>query len=200
MRKAGNPTGLGRADPLVLPLPRLAGRPPAPGAAALAGQHAEQALPLEQVSRLLWHGLGLGRHGSGGRAAAAVAGRCDLELYACLPDGGYRYDAPAHALRRVTPHDCRALAGCAGRGSAPALLLVYVVAGADEDTGSEECGRLPASDPASVAARVAAYCAGAGLEARGADWVDGPLAALLRLPPGRRVALAQTVRALPAAH
>lgn len=198
MRKAGNPPGLGQADPLVVPLPRLAGRPSAPGAAAPAGQHAEQALPLEQVSRLLWHGLGLGRRGSGGRAAAAaVAGRCDLELYACLPDGGYRYEAPAHALRRVTPHDCRALAG---GGSAPALVLVYVVDGADEETGCEECGRLPGSDPASIAARVAAYCARAGLEARGVDWVDGPLAALLRLAPGRRVALAQTVRALPAAH
>lgn len=184
------------SEPFVLPLPRLAGRPRVRAGAAAGGQRAEHSFSAEQVSRLLWHGLGLNRRGSGGRAAASAGQRRDLEVYVCLPDGGYRYDAPDHALHRVTPHDHRPLAGCDASGPAPALSLVYVVCGGpDEETGWEECGRLPDADPASVAGSVAAYCAKAGLHARGEEWFAPHLGTLLGLAPGRRVALTQTVRA-----
>lgn len=181
----------------VLALPRFAGPPPARAAApAEGGKALERSFSPEQISRLLWHALGLNRHGSGGRAAASSGRPQDLEIYVCLPDGGYRYDVPEHALYRVTPRDCRSMAGFHCGPATPALVLVYVDGGdAGEDSDCEESGRMPDADPATIAGNVAAYCAEAGLDARGGKWFTPQLASLFGLGPSRRVVLAQTVRA-----
>lgn len=180
----------------ILPLPRMAGAARV-RAAPVAGQRKEHSLPLEQVSCLLWHGLGLNRHGSGGRAVLSGRRRRDLEVYVCLPDGGYRYDAPEHALYRVTSHDCRLLAGCDPAGTAPALVLVYVTGGLEDDeAGWEESGRMANADAATIAGNVAAYCARAGLHVHGGQWFPQQLGAMLGLDASARVALTQTVQPL----
>lgn len=182
--------------PSILPLPRMAGAARVRTAPA-AGQRKEHSFSLEQVSCLLWHGLGLNRHGSGGRAALSGRRRRDLEVYVCLPDGGYRYDAPEHALYRVTSHDCRLMAGCATASTAPALALVYVTCGLEnDDVGSEESGRMTDTDASTIAGNVAAYCARAGLHVHGAEWFPHQLGTMLGLDASARVALTQTVQQL----
>lgn len=184
----------GQPAPAVLPLPRYGGPARHRALSAAADRRPEHSLSLQQVSSLLWHGLGLNRHGSGGRAAVPAGGRRDLEIYVCLPGGSYRYDAPDHALHRTTSHDCRLMAGCGSSGVAPALALVYVDGGVDEDTGWEESGRMPDADAATVAAHIAAYCATAGLESLGSEWHSPLLGAALGIGPPARVVLTQAIR------
>lgn len=190
------PSAPDRAASCVLPLPVLAGPPASartgdPG----AGEQACGGFSPAQVSQLLWQGLGLTRHGSGGRVAALSCGRGGVEVYVCLAGGAYRYEPVGHALHRVSPHDGRALAGACGSGAVPSLVLVYVTGMADGREDSEECGRVPNSDPAALAEHVASYGAKAGLDAQCGEWFAPQLARLLALPPSKRVAFTQTVRA-----
>jgi len=181
----------------LLPLPRLAG--PARARKGSAGaERCAGCLPLEQVSNLLWAGFGLSCHGSGGRAAVPSRGWREVDVYVCLADGSYRYDARDHALILVAPNDLRRLAGRHGSAPAPALALVYVTDGpAEEDDAWEETGRIAGADASCIAGNVATYSAAAGFAARSESRCDPQLAAALGLRAPRRIALTQTVTAPP---
>jgi hypothetical protein len=158
-------------------------------------------LALEQVSALLWAGVGRSRPGSGGRAPVAGTQVPPVVLYAQLPQGAYRYDAREHRLLLLAPRDLRTAARTPG-AQRPTMELVYVWdQRCLEDPGSEECGVLGGADVASIADQVGAYCASAGLEASAQEHADPRLAAALRLAPGERIAYVQAVHPLePAAH
>lgn len=182
---------------VVLPLPRRAGPPREPRNTPQPAR----TLSLEQVSDLLWAGFGLNRHGSGGRAAIPARGWRALELYVCLPDGCYRYDARDHALLRVTPRDARAFAGWHGAGPPAALALVYVTDRPDDERDAwEETGHLAGAEVPAIAGNVAAHSARAGLSTRGEERFDPRLANLLGLDERQRIVLTQTIALRAAVH
>ena len=181
---------------LLLPLPQLSG-PAHAHKAEVARARAPHGLSLEQVSSMLWAGFGLNCHGSGGRAVAGRRGAREVEVYVCLPGGCYRYDPCDHALVLVCPRDARALTGSRGPGPGPAVALVYVTDSADEADDWEETGHIAGADVATIASNVAACSTAAGLVSRGEEWFHPQLALLLGLRPRQRIALTQTVTALP---
>lgn len=149
-------------------------------------------LPVEQVSSLLWNGLGAGPPVHG-RAALPCRLRRHLQVYALLPSGAYRYEPEEHRLDLVAPSDLRTL--MAGAGTRPAALhLLYVTTeGPHADEAWEECGRLAVEDVGHVADQVAARCGEQGLVASPTRHVAPRVRSALRLAAGQHVALAQRV-------
>jgi hypothetical protein len=175
------------AGSILLPLPRLARGRDAVPACAEAG-----AIPLEQVSSLLWNGLGSRRRVHGRAALPPRVGQ-PLQVYALLPAGAYRYEPEEHRLDLVAPSDLRALISGAG-GRPAALHLLYVtIEGSRGNDAWEECGRLAVDDAGHVAERVAARCGEQGLVASSTRHVAPRVRAALRLVPRQHVALAQRV-------
>jgi hypothetical protein len=83
-------------------------------------------LPRDVLSTLLWSAFGVNRPDTGGRTAPSAHNWQEIEIFAALPDGIYRYDARDHALQRVLASDLRAATGMQDFvGTAP-LNLVYV--------------------------------------------------------------------------
>ena len=186
---------------LVLPLPRHAGPMRPARYQAKAGDSAGGALSMEQLSDLLWAGLGLDRRGSGGRSPVPRSGWRGTEVYVCVPGGCYRYDPREHALTRVGPADHRPMAGWMARGEPPTLGLVYVEdAAAGDEVDGEEAGRLAGAEAHAMAAGMAACCARVGYTARN-DLPSSPrLRALLGLRAPRRIVLTQAIAAPSALH
>ncbi|MBI1394958.1 MAG: SagB/ThcOx family dehydrogenase [Betaproteobacteria bacterium] len=97
---------------------------------ALANRRSERAfardaLPPEVLSQLLWCACGRNRD-DGGRTAPSALNAQEIDVYAALPDGAYRYDADAHRLEPVAPADVRRVTGYQDFVDDAPLDLVYV--------------------------------------------------------------------------
>ncbi len=152
-------------------------------------------LPRDVLSTLLWCAFGINRPDSGGRTAPSAHNWQEIEVFAALPDGAYRYDARRHALQPVVNADLRAATGMQEFvGTAP-LNLVYVSDfGKMGDASTEDRTFYAAADAGFVAQNVYLYCAAAGLACVVRGLVDRrKLAPALRLRTDQRIVLAQTV-------
>jgi len=190
------------AATLALPAPDRSGGLPL--MAALAARQssrafAPQALSPQQLSDLLWAAWGCNRV-DGGRTAPSALNSQEIDLYVALPEGAYRYDAAAHALRRVVAQDLRRITGYQDFVDEAPLDLVLVADHA-------RMGLVPVAQResfASVAAGAIAqnvylWCASAGLATVIRAWIDRQaIADALGLPHDHQVLLSQTV-GLPAA-
>ncbi len=152
-------------------------------------------LPLDVLSTLLWSAFGVNRPDSGGRTAPSAHNWQEIEVFAALADGTYRYDARDHALRLVVASDLRAASGMQDFvGTAP-LNLVYVADfGKMGDASAEDRTFYAAADAGFVAQNVYLYCAATGLACVVRGLVDRrKLAPALQLRIDQRIVLAQTV-------
>ncbi|MEW6707621.1 MAG: nitroreductase family protein [Pseudomonadota bacterium] len=183
---------------VVLPPPSL------PAAAtleqALKGRHSSralrsEALPLPLLSALLWSAFGVNRPDAGGRTAPSAHNWQEIDVYAVLPEGTYRYDAPGHRLLLASAQDLRPHTGTQDFVAQAPLNLLYVVdfermSGARPD----EREFLIGADAACIAQNVYLFCAVAGLGTVARALIDRRhLAMALGLPPTQRIALAQSV-------
>jgi SagB-type dehydrogenase family enzyme len=152
-------------------------------------------LPLATLSALLWSAFGINRPESGGRTAPSAHGWQEIEVYAVLAEGAYRYDPQANQLALVNAGDLRAATGSQDFVAHAPLNLVYVadfdqLAGAPE----EERGFLVGADAGCIAQNVYLCCACFGLGAVVRGLVDRRrLAQALGLKLTQRITLAQTV-------
>jgi SagB-type dehydrogenase family enzyme len=168
--------------------------------AALAARKSTRAFaprPLspEQLSNLLWAAFGINRPGSNGRTAPSAHGWQEIDVYAALPDGLYRYDAAAHALVLAVDKDVRALTGVQDFVPQAPLNLVYVADFARMRDATEE-DRLffAATDAAVIAENVYLCCAASGLATVVRGLVDRrKLAPAMALRREQRIVLAQSV-------
>jgi len=150
---------------------------------------------MEVLSTLLWAAFGVNRPRSGGRTAPSAHGWQEIDVYAALAEGLYRYDASVHALDLAVGQDTRALTGSQDFVGAAPLNLVYV---ADfsrmVDASEEDRIFFAAADAALIAQNVYLYCAAAGLATVVRGLVDRrKLAPAMRLRREQRIVLAQTV-------
>lgn len=191
-----------QSELVVLPPPRL------PAQAALADalrlrasarEFAPDPLPLEQLSALLWAAFGINRPSRGGRTAPSAHDWQEIDVYAVLAEGSYRYDAARHRLLLVSAQDLRAATGTQDFVAGAPLNLVYV---ADFDRLGEHRGGergeerafLVGADAGCIAQNVYLFCASAGLATVVRGLVDRRLlAGRLGLKATQRIALAQTV-------
>jgi nitroreductase len=182
-------------QPVTLPPPQMDG-----GLPLLQALHerrsqrefAPDPLPPQVLSNLLWAAWGLNRPDSGKRTAPSAMNRQEMDVYVALAGGTYLYEAKTHRLLPVVKDDLRALTGTqAYVGTAP-VNLIYV---SRASGGSAEDQLLFGGAQAGfISENVYLYCASAGLATVVRASVNrDALGQALKLGPGRRIVLAQTV-------
>jgi nitroreductase len=152
-------------------------------------------LPQDVLSTLLWAAFGINRPATGGRTAPSAHGWQEVDVYAALAGGAYRYDAKANALALAADKDLRALTGMQDFVATAPLNLVYVADFALMTGANEEDRTFYASaDAAVIAQNVYLFCAATGLATVVRGLVDRKqLAPALGLRVKQRIVLAQTV-------
>jgi len=151
-------------------------------------------LPQQMLSDLLWAADGINRP-DGRRTAPTSHNTQQIDVYVTTAEGAYRYQAKGHALELVTAGDLRSTTGFQDFAGTAALNLVYVAdlsrMGALPD---EEKLLYSAASAGFIGQNVYLFCASEGLGAVIRAWIDYPaLTKALKLRPGQRVMLAQTV-------
>jgi len=158
--------------------------------------YAEQALPRQELSNLLWAAWGINRPQSNGRTAPHWHNVYALDIYLVMADGVWRYEPMGHRIVFYMDGDLRAQTtiGQAFVATAP-LNLVYafdmsLLTGTTESDGIAAM----AACVAMVGENVYLYCAAAGLATVFRQNVPGDkLAQTLKLPPPQIIRFAQSV-------
>ena len=152
-------------------------------------------LPEQTLSDLLWAAAGINRSALGGRTAPSAMNAQEVDVYAALPTGLYRYAAMTHVLHLVSATDVRRVTGYQDFVDTAPLDLVYVADHA-------RMKLVPAAQRASYASVAAGamaqnvylYCASAGLATVIRAWLDRTaLAQAMGLNNDQQVLLSQTV-------
>ena len=154
-----------------------------------------KALPLQEISNLLWAAYGINRPESGKRTAPSAMNWQEVDVYVALKEGVYIYDAKANSLKPVIAKDLRSGTGSQDFVATAPLNLVYVADMSRVSRGSDEDKTLyTAADAAFIAENVYLYCASQGLAVVVRGSVDrASLADAFKLRPEQKIILAQTV-------
>jgi nitroreductase len=163
-------------------------------------EFAHAPLSLDTLGSLLWAADGVNRPLSGGRTAPSPHAAQEIDIYAALPNGVYRYDPVAHKLVLKHAIDARNLTGYQDFvGDAP-LDLVYVVRTSKMlEMPAPQRATFSAVTAGAISQNVSLYCASAGLATVVRGWINHRLLAdALSLNEDELPILAQTV-GIPAA-
>jgi SagB-type dehydrogenase family enzyme len=150
------------------------------------------------LSQLLWAADGINRSGpdgNGGRTAPSVLALHEIDIYAALACGMYRYDPLHHCLDLAIAADLRALTGYQEFvGEAP-LELVYVANLARmHDIAPSQREPFAYASAGAIMQNVYLFCAAAGLAVAARSWLNrSALATEMHLPRDRVPVLAQTI-------
>jgi len=152
-------------------------------------------LPEQTLSDLLWAAAGLNRPMLGGRTVPSAMNSQEVDVYAALPNGLFRYAAATHALRMVSAVDVRRVTGYQDFVDTAPMDLVYVVDHSRMKlvpvTKRESYAFAAAG---AMAQNVSLYCASAGLACVIRAWLDRTtLSQAMGLNNDQQILLAQTV-------
>lgn len=137
---------------------------------ALENRHSEREfsdrkLGLQELSDLLWAANGINRPSSGKRTAPSAMNAQEIDVYVCMEDGCYRYDAKGHQLEPVSKGDARA--AVAGQQAFVKKAPVCVVLVADlsrfKSPNSDQSLLMGACDAGIVSQNISLFCTAAGL-------------------------------------
>ncbi len=153
-------------------------------------------LPLQTISDLLWAAFGINRPDSGKRTAPSTRNWQEIDIYVVLEEGTYLFDAKANSLKAVASGDLRKKTGTQEFVAPAPLNLVFVadtskMKGASQDDQSLYAG----ADVGFISQNVYLYCASEGLATvvRGMIGDRKALGEALKLPPEKKIILAQTI-------
>lgn len=125
----------------------------------------EQQLSLEELSTLLWAANGINRE-DGRRTAPSAVNAQDIDIYVCMANGAYLYDAKQQQLTRITSEDLRSAVSAQQQMEAP-LFLVLVADLSRYPEGLASQRQLVESfacmDAGYVSGNIGLYCAAAQL-------------------------------------
>jgi SagB-type dehydrogenase family enzyme len=152
-------------------------------------------LSMGTLSALLWSAFGINRADSRSRTAPSAHNWQEIDVFAVLPEGAYRYDAQGNRLLLVKAEDLRAATGTQDFVANAPLNLVYVANFSRMlDAKPDERAFLAGADAGCIAQNVYLYCASAGLATVVRGLIDRHhLASVLGLSDTERVILAQSV-------
>lgn len=184
-----------------LPMPDMFSGAPLMRALALRAstrEFSDAPLGLTTLGALLWAANGVNRPATGGRTAPSAHAFNEIDLYAVLPNGVYRYDPPSHRLVLKHATDARNLTGYQDFVGAAPLDLVYVVNMSRLlEMPPQQRDIFSAVAAGAMAQNVAMYCASQGLGSVVRSWINHRLLSdALRLNEDELPILAQTVGAL----
>lgn len=154
-----------------------------------------KALPLQELSNVLWAANGLNRKELGKHTAPSASNWQDIDIYVILEEGIYLYDAASDQLKPIVSGDFRASAGSQNFVATAPVNLVFVSDYARMKNAKEEVKPIyAAADAAFIAENVYLYCASADLAVVVRASINKEkIAAILSLSPGQNITLAQTV-------
>lgn len=191
------PAKAGSAPALALPAPHMQGGLPLRDALARrrsSREFARAELPLPVLSDLLWAACGQNRP-DGGRTSPSALNAQEIDVFAALPAGAYRYDPATHQLHLVAAVDLRRVTGYQDFVDEAPLDLVYVADHA-------RMGLVPAGQRESYASAAAGamaqnvylFAAANDLATVIRAWIDrAAIADALGLSHDQQVLLSQTV-------
>lgn len=154
----------------------------------------ERKLSDQVLSNLLWAAFGVNRS-DGRRTAPSARNWQEIDLYLCLNDGLYLYNAGDHSLTQLSKEDLRAKAGVQEFVATAPLNIVYVAAGSKMQAQSADDASLyMGADCGVIVQNVYLYCASEGLGTVVRAMVDRPaLARAMELRADQKIVLSQTV-------
>ncbi|MCD7969094.1 MAG: SagB/ThcOx family dehydrogenase [Alistipes sp.] len=155
------------------------------------GGISDRELPAQTLSDLLWSANGVNRE-DGGRTAASAIGGKDIEIYAIMPQGAYKYNPAVHSLELIAEGDHRPAA--AGGQDFVNTVPVVLVLVSDSELFNEKAKNYPgfditpmiagwsAMDAGIVTQNINLFCAGNGLATITRAFMDkGALRKILKL-------------------
>ncbi|RQH02116.1 nitroreductase family protein [Paraburkholderia dinghuensis] len=154
-----------------------------------------EALSTTLISEILWAGFGVNRVITGGRTAPRHDDARDIDIYAFLRRGIYRYDPLSHRLLLRKAEDARHLTGQQAFVTDAPLNLVYVALPPKDPTSKPD--RISTPELITIGAisqNVSLYCAASGLATviRG-SFSRARLAEVMELRYGEVAVLAQSI-------
>ncbi len=154
-----------------------------------------KALPLQELSNLLWAADGINRPEPGKRTAPSAMNWQEVDIYVVMKEGAYLYDAQDHRLSLVSMKDLREATGRQAFTKEAPVNLVYVSDRAKMSGASDDDKTMwGAADVGFIAQNVYLYCASQGLAVVVRGMVDREaLTSALKLRPEQKIILAQTI-------
>ncbi len=148
-----------------------------------------------QLSDLLWAAAGINRADSGGRTAPSAMNAQEVQLYAALPHGLFRYDPAAHALQLAVASDVRRVTGYQDFVDTAPLDLIYVANHAHMHlVPAAQRSPFAFAAAGAMAQNVYLFCAAHGLGAVLRAWFDTrALSEAMGLAADQQLLLCQTV-------
>ncbi len=127
-------------------------------------EYADKKLSEQDLSDLLWAANGINRPESGKRTAPSAMNVQEVDVYVCLPDGAYLYDAKANMLKPVVKGDLRPMVAGPQAGIAKApVCLVLVTDVAKYTKRGDQVLTMATIDVGIVSQNISLFCAGTGL-------------------------------------
>lgn len=149
--------------------------------------YVDKKLDHQDLSDLLWAANGINRPESGKRTAPSAMNRQEIDVYVCLPEGTYLYDAKTNELKPVAKGDARPAVGGGQAFVAKAPLCIVLVGNLENFKGEV---LMPAVDAGIVSQNISLFCAGCGLvTVPRASMDQGKLKQILKLKDSQRLLL-----------
>ena len=122
-------------------------------------------LTLQELSNLLWAANGINRPEKGMRTAPSAMNAQEVDVYVCMEEGAFLYDAKSNQLQPVIQEDLRGLVG--GKQTfvknAPVVLLMVSDLSKLPGGNSEQTKLMAAIDAGIVSQNISLACSGLGL-------------------------------------
>lgn len=122
-------------------------------------------LMLQELSNLLWAANGINRPEKGMRTAPSAMNAQEVDVYVCMEEGAFLYDAKSNQLQPVIQEDLRGLVG--GKQTfvknAPVVLLMVSDLSKLPGGNSEQTKLMAAIDAGIVSQNISIACSGLGL-------------------------------------
>ncbi len=128
-------------------------------------EYGDKELGLSDLSDLLWAANGINRPETGKRTAPSALNSQDVDIYVCMKDGAYLYDAKENSLKRVSTVDLRPAVGGSQEFVKHAPLSLVLVSDISRFPGNDKEHKtlLGAMDVGIVSQNISLFCAAAGL-------------------------------------
>lgn len=127
-----------------------------------ARAYADKDLSIQDLSDLLWAANGFNREE--GRTNATAMNCQEIDLYVCMKDGAYLYEAKEQRLRQVTDKDLRPAVANGQDFVKKAPVCLIIVADMARTRGDNEASRaFTAYDAGIVSSNIYLFCSGCGL-------------------------------------
>lgn len=126
---------------------------------------ASRDLSVQELSNLVWSAVGINRPADGRRTSPTALNVQDVEVYVCLPEGIYHYDARKHLLVPVAKGDHRALVAGSQDFVKTVPVCLILVSDLSKFQGDDKSQKMQYAslDVGIVSQNISIYCAAKGL-------------------------------------